>query len=177
MEKLCITTITGITVYTKVSKNIFNFITNYFLDFLPFPQPSTSSTITSSSSSGYTRNKISLERLTFSKYVYKWFCRSILCSFSGLRVLILFLYGYNTFSTAPCLQFYKYQTQVLLSGSLHHSRIYIRWIYFMGTDKCFLNAVTRCSLTLPKILKHIYSITVLTKVTWRLPAPMPSLPH
>ena len=29
---------------------------------------------------------------------------------------------------------------------------------------CSLHALTRCSLTLPEILNHIYSITVLTKV-------------
>ena len=34
-----------------------------------------------------------------------------------------------------------------------------------GIDNCFLNAVTHCSLTLSQILKHINSITVLTKVT------------
>ena len=34
-----------------------------------------------------------------------------------------------------------------------------------GIDNCFLNALTRCSLTLPEILHHIYSITVLTKGT------------
>ena len=34
-----------------------------------------------------------------------------------------------------------------------------------GIDNCFLNAVSHCSLTLPQILKHINSITVLTKLT------------
>ena len=41
--------------------------------------------------------------------------------------------------------------------------------YGEGKDKCFLNAVTHCSLTLslnlPQIFKYINSITVLTKVT------------
>ena len=34
-----------------------------------------------------------------------------------------------------------------------------------GIDNCFLNAVTHRSLTLPQMLKHIISITLLTILT------------
>ena len=71
------------------------------------------------------------------------------------------------------LQYWKHINMCIIFLTLR--TFACQWTLSVWLDNCFLNAESHCSLTLPEILNHIYSITVLTKVTWRLPAPIPSL--